>query len=471
MKKLRQFPVRLFAGGLESAIPASLMTDRGRLRKVLAATVLGSSLVFLDSTIANVLLPALRRDFSLSLSDARWVTQSYLLFLSALLLFGGNLGDHVGRKRVFKVGILAFSLSSLACAVAPTLGVLLVARSIQGVAGALLTPGSLAIINATFPKAERGRAIGAWASLTTLATAAGPIVGGFLVDHFSWRWAFVLNLPFAFAAWHFARVAVPESCSEKHSLPLDIFGAALVSVSFLGLAYGLMQNRVAIALGALALFVIFLFYEKRAKSPMLPLELFRNRIFSVVNGLTFFVYGALSLVLFILPFQMIEVNGFSAWQAGAAGFPLIASVFLLSRPAGALLDQFGPGLPLTAGPAIVSAGIWFLRMRALPHASYLDAYFFPMLILGIGLAITITPLTTTVMSAVDETYSGTASGVNNTVARLSGLLAIAILPVFIAGVFGISFRADLECYRATLSSATGLALAGALCGAALFVPF
>ncbi len=432
--------------------------------KVLAATILGSVLVFLDGTIVNVLLPALRREFSLSLGQAQWVTQAYLLFLSALLLLGGSLGDHLGRKRIYQIGILVFTASSFACALAPNFGFLIAARALQGVGGALLTPGSLAIINAVFPKEDRGKAIGTWASFTTLASAAGPVVGGLLVDHFSWRWAFAFNLPYAVASWHLTRVAVPESCSEQHSAPLDFLGAGLASLSFFGMTLGLMQGSAPIGLVSILLFAVFLSHERRAKAPMIPLELFRGRTFSAVNLLTFFVYGALGIVFFMLPFQLIEVGGFSAWQAGAAGFPFIAAVFAMSRVAGALLDRCGPLLPLTTGPLIAGGGMILLRKMAVPHASYAEAYLFPMLIFGIGMALTITPLTTTVMAAAGESYSGVASGINNAVARLSALLAIAALPIFVTQVYGIPFRVDLECYRAALSFAAGLAFVGAVCG-------
>lgn len=443
------------------------MTDHRQLRKILAATILGSTLVFLDSTIVNVLLPALRRGFALSLSQSQWVIQAYLLSLSALLLLGGSLGDHLGRKRIYQIGICVFTFSSLACAFAPSFQFLVAARAVQGIGGALLTPGSLAIINAVFPKEERGRAIGAWASFTTLAVAAGPVLGGFLVDHFSWRWAFALNLPFAILSWLLTRSSVPETCSEQHSAPLDFFGASLATLSLSGLTYGLMQHVKSVSIASALLFIVFLIHEKRAKSPLLPLRLFRNRVFSVVNLLTTFVYAALGIVMFMLPFQIIEVGRYSAWQAGAASLPFIAMVFLLSRPVGALLDRFGPHLPMTVGPLIVSGAAILLRKMSQPQASYLKAYLFPMLVLGIGMAITITPLTTTVMSAVNESYSGASSGINNTVARLSGLIAIAVLPYVVTGVFGIPFRVSVDSYHAALIFAAGLAFCGALTGGLL----
>jgi len=412
----------------------------------MAATILGSAMVFIDGTIVGVALPAVQRTLGATVAEAQWVVAAYTLFLSALMLVGGALGDVLGRRRVFAMGTALFAASSVWCGLAPDVGHLVAARAVQGVAGALLTPGSLALIAAVYPEEERGRAIGTWSGWSGVATAAGPVLGGWLVDHLSWRWAFFVNLPVAIAVLALVAAGVPESRGAGRRL--DVAGALLVTLGLGGLAYGMIEASArafsdptvvaALALGAAGLGG-FAAVERRAHDPMVPFALFRSRPFAVANGLTLLLYGALAVALFFLPFDLIQVQGYSATAAGAALLPFVGLVFLLSRPAGKLADRAVPRLPLVLGPSIAALGFALLAWPGADAGAgagaYARSFLAPIAVLGVGMGITIAPLTTAVMNAVGPDRAGTASGINNAVARGAGLVAIAGLGVVVVAVF------------------------------------
>jgi len=415
---------------------------RAAARWVLAATILGSSMAFIDGTVVNVALPVLQKDLKASVSSVQWVVEAYALFLASLVLVGGSLGDQFGRRRVFTVGIAVFAASSAACALAPDVRALILARAVQGVGAALVVPSSLSILGAAFPPRERGRAVGTWSSLTAVAGAIGPVAGGWLVQVASWRAVFFLNLPIAAVILAIALRKVPETRNPSAGR-LDLPGAFLATIGLAGLVFGLIEAPGAgwdnprvwgsLALGGVAL-AGFVVVEARSRHPMVPLGLFRIRAFAGTNLLTLFLYAALSATFFLLPFELIQANGYSPSQAGAAMLPLIVLIFALSRPAGAIADRVGPRLPLTVGPTIAAIGLFLL---AVPHedARYAAALLPALCVLGLGMAITVAPLTTTVLNAVDERDTGTASGINNAVARVGGLVAIAAFGVVASHVF------------------------------------
>jgi EmrB/QacA subfamily drug resistance transporter len=421
-------------------------------RAVLVATILASSMVFIDSSAVNVALPAIQRDFGATAAQAQWVVESYALFLAALILIGGVLGDRVGRKRIFLVGTALFAATSLWCAVAQSVEMLIAARAAQGIAGALLTPASLAIISATFTeKTERGRAIGAWSGFTAITTAFGPVFGGWLVENASWRWVFILNLPLAVVVMLVALPGMPES-RDPEARRLDLLGATMATVGLGAFTFGLIEaplrgwddplivGSLALGIAALGAFVVA---EARVPFPMMPLDLFRSRTFAGANLLTFLLYGAFGGALFWLPFNLIQVQGYSPTAAGAALLPSILILFALSRWTGGFIGAYGPRLPLTIGPIVV-AGAFLLFARPGVGGSYWSTFFPAAVVLGIGMAITVPPLTTTVMSAVPERQAGTASGINNAVARTAGLLAIAVFGVLVATAFNRTLDDRLE---------------------------
>jgi EmrB/QacA subfamily drug resistance transporter len=417
---------------------------------VLVATILGSSMAFIDGTVVNVALPAVQANFHTTVVDVQWVVEAYGLFLGALILVGGSLGDLFGRRLIFVVGIAIFAVASAICGAAVNIHQLIIARSIQGIGAALLVPGSLAIISAVFDEKSRGRAIGSWSGFTAITTAIGPVFGGWLVDHGSWRWVFFLNLPLAalvivISLWH-----IPESRIASAG-SLDWPGALLATVGLGGLVAGFMESvnlgwRNPLVCGSLILgfacLVALMVVERKVTSPMIPLALFESRSFTGANLVTLFLYAAIGIFFFLFPLNLIQVQGYSATGAGAAVLPSILLLFFLSRWSGGLVARYGPRIPLIAGPLIVSLGFTLFAAPSI-GGSYLRTFFPAIMVLGFGLAVTVAPLTTTVMNSVSKDRVGSASGINNAVARVAGVLAIAIFGIVMVKVFGAQMNHSL----------------------------
>jgi EmrB/QacA subfamily drug resistance transporter len=438
-----------------NAINASVLAaqcEKSARPYVLAATILGSSLAFIDGTVVNVALPALQSAFHATAIDVQWVIESYALFLAALLLVGGSLGDHFGRRRIYAIGVALFTLASIWCGLAPSVSHLIAARAVQGIGGALLVPGSLAIISTSFPKDVRGQAIGTWSAFTAITATVGPVLGGWIIQHISWRAAFYINVPIAIAVLVLTFRFVPESRDEKSASELDWLGALLATASLGALVYGLIESSsrgltnpavlASLITGVIAAILFFL-AEARHKNPMLPLALFRSMDFSGANLLTFLLYAALSGMLYFLPQNLIQVQGYSATAAGAALLPALLILFFLSRWAGGLVARYGARLPLIVGPLIAAAG-FALFARPGAHANYWTTFFPAAILFGFGFAISVAPLTTTVMNAVDEHWAGIASGVNNAVSRTAGLISIAVFGIVMLQTFASRFEQALR---------------------------
>jgi EmrB/QacA subfamily drug resistance transporter len=414
-------------------------------RWLLTVAVVGSGMAFLDGTVVNVALPDIGRDLGASTSALQWILNGYLLTLASLILLGGSLGDRYGRRRVFVLGVWLFTAASLLCAVAPSTELLIFARLIQGVGGALLTPGSLALIEASFRPGDRARAIGAWSGLGGVATALGPLLGGYLIGAISWRAIFLINLPIGiFVAWAATR-HVPESSDPMSTGRLDLRGAALAALGLAGTTYALIEAPekgasaaiLVAGIGGVLALVAFFAGERRSANPMLPLEIFSSRQFSAANGVTFVVYAALGGFFFLLVSFLQISLGYTPIEAGAASLPVTLLMLLFSARSGALAQRIGARLPLTVGPLVIALGLLWMTQIS-PGDSYLTTILPPIVVFGLGLTLVVAPVTATVLAAADTRHSGVASGVNNAVARVAGLLAVAVLPV-LAGLTGDSF--------------------------------
>jgi EmrB/QacA subfamily drug resistance transporter len=409
-------------------------------RLVLIAAIMGTAVVSVDSTVVNVALPAIRDDLGGGLAGQQWISNSYLLTLSSLILVAGSLGDLFGEKRVFVIGVAGFGVASLICAMAPTIELLVGARALQGVFGALLTPAGLALIATTFPPDERGHAVGLWTAWGGIGIVAGPLIGGQLVDSASWRWIFAINIPLVIATlWLVAR-AVPES-RRREGVKLDLVGAVLCALGLAGITFGLIEQPLngwgsgAVAgpiIGGFVLFGAFILHELRAEQPMLPLALFKRRNFSVANAETFLMYGGLSMLFFFLVVFLQQVAGYSALEAGTATLPVTIVMFVLSGRFGALADRHGPHLFLSLGP-VIAAGGYALLLRLGANANYLTELLPSLLIFSVGLSMTVAPLTATVLADADASNAGIASAVNNAIARVAGLIAIAAIGAIVSG--------------------------------------
>jgi len=442
-----------------------------RARWVLLATVLGSGMAFLDATVVNVALPTIGADLNASVAGLQWVINGYTLTLASLILLGGSLGDRFGRRRIFLLGTVWFAGASLLCGVAPTSEALVAARALQGIGGALLTPGSLAILQASFAMSDRGRAVGAWSGLSGVAAATAPFVGGWLIDVGSWRPIFLINVPLAVAVVVVSLRHVPETRDAAGVRGIDVPGALLTVVGLAAVTWALIEagergattgvlSSGAIGLGSLAGFVAA---ERRVRHPMLPLEIFRSWQFSAANLVTLIVYASLSIMFFLFVVHLQQVLGYSPLQAGAATLPITGLMLALSAPAGMLADRIGPRLPMTIGPLGIAAGL-ALMSRVQAEATYFGTILPGLLVFGLGLSLTVAPLTATVLAAATSKHAGIASGVNNAISRGAGLLAVAAIPG-LTGLTGDAYRDPAifaSGFRAAMRISAALAAAGGL---------
>jgi EmrB/QacA subfamily drug resistance transporter len=449
-------------GGAAASAPAAgpqLRVSSGAGRWVLLATVLGSSMVLLDSTVVNVALPTIGRHLNASLAELQWTVNGYTLSLAGLILLGGSLGDRAGRRRVFLIGVVWFALASALCGAAPSIDVLIGARVLQGVGGALLTPGSLAIIQASFAQSERARAVGAWSGLGGIAAAIGPVLGGWLVQAAGWRWVFLLNLPLAAAVVAVTLRHVPETRDPSSHGRFDVAGAGLAALALAGITYALIEATgtagttviVVAAVIGVAAAVGFVDVERRRTErpgrtpPMLPLDIFSSRQFSIINVITFLVYGAFGGLLFLLVLQLQVVDRFAPIEAGSALLPVTVLMLALSARAGSLAQRVGPRWLMTGGITGLAVGM-FLMTRIGVHASYVSDVLPAVIVYGLGLCLTVAPLTATVLASAEVRHAGVASGVNNAVARAAGLVAVAALPLAV-GLTGASYHEPAQFSR------------------------
>lgn len=417
---------------------------------ILAATILGSSLAFIDGTVVNVALPALQSSLHATVVDVQWVVESYGLFLSALILVGGALGDSYGRRNIFLFGVVLFAAASVGCGLSSSVQSLVIWRCIQGTGAALLVPGSLAIISACFDEKSRGQAIGTWSGFTAITTALGPVLGGWLIEHASWHWVFFINVPLAAAVVAISLRHVPESRSSA-AQHIDWLGPLIATAGLAGLVYGFLESAtqgwanfrvIGSLVAGLAALVLFLFVEERVSAPMVPLELFTSRSFSGANLLTLFLYAALGIFFFLFPLNLIQIQGYSATATGAAVLPVILLMFSLSRWSGGLVAHYGARTPLIIGPLIAAAGFLLFTIPS-AKTNYWTAFFPAFVILGLGMATSVAPLTTVVMSSAEQDRAGTASGINNAVARVAGVLAVAVLGLVMVKAFGHKLQQSL----------------------------
>ncbi len=423
---------------------------------ILAATIAGSSMAFIDSTVVNVALPALQASFHATVVDVQWVVESYGLMLAALILAGGSLGDLFGRRLIFLLGVATFALASAGCGFAMSIEQLILARSIQGIGAALLVPGSLAIISASFDEESRGQAIGTWSGFTAMTTALGPVLGGWLIEHASWRWVFLINVLLAVVVIGISICHIPESRGGTRA-NVDWLGAFVVTAGLGALVYGLIESesqgwgdpavRASLIAGVVLLGVFFPI-EARQQSPMVPLALFKSSSFSGANLLTLFLYGAIGIAFFLLPMNLIQVQKYSATAAGAALLPMILLIFLLSRWSGGVVARYGARPPLIVGPLVAALGFVLLALPSVSD-SYWESFSPGVVVLGLGMAITVAPLTTVVMDAVAQDRVGTASGINNAVARVASVLAIAVFGIVMVKAFGWHLVRSLASYPLT----------------------
>lgn len=421
-------------------------------RWTLVATIVGSSLTFIDGTVVNVALPALQSDLQATIAQIQWVIEAYALFLGGLILVGGSLGDQFGRKRLFLAGVVVFTAASAVCGLAPTVGVLIAARVVQGVGAACLVPGSLAIISATFSGGDEGRAIGTWAGFSAITSALGPVVGGWLIQHFGWRSVFFLNIPLALIVIGLSVRFMNESRDSSRAPHVDWIGGALAVAGLGGIVFALLEwpnegptrpvlASLMLGVGSLGAFVL---REHRVPDPMLRLGLFRSRTFTLANVLTLFLYGALGLALWLLPLDLIQVQHYTATDVGAALVPFPVLMFALSRWSGGLVTRVGTYTsPLTIGPLIVAGGLAFFA-RGGATGNYWTTVFPAVIVLGVGLGVVVAPLTTTAMTAVDPRHAGVASGVNNAVSRIGGLVAIAVFGMMLVHAFDVQASDGLD---------------------------
>ncbi len=447
------------------------LTD-ARKRLVLVACIMGSAVVTVDSTVVNVALPAIRADLGGGFAGQQWVANGYLVTLASLILVGGSLGDVLGERRVFSAGVIGFGLTSLLCAVAPTIEVLVLARALQGVSGALLTPAALAVIVAVFPREQRGKAVGSWTAWSAIGVVLGPLIGGQLVDSASWRWIFALNVPLVLATLLLIARVVPESRGGGEQSRIDIAGAVLCALGLSTLTFGLVRApdagladlTVALPLIASVLSLAgFLTHERRTSHPMLPLELFGNRNFAVGNLQTLAMYAGLSLLFFFLVLFLQQAAGYNAVEAGLSSLPVTIMMFLTSSRFGALADRYGPRLLMGIGPLVAAAGLGLLTTVG-ARVNYLTDLLPPLLVFAVGLSMTVAPLTAAVLASADEGNAGTASGVNNAIARTAGLLGIAVVGAAVAARYGSRADASVGAFHLAMGISAALVAAGGLAG-------